>query len=179
MANLLSLGRGLLALPFAYCMLQASGAATWAAAGILLLAIASDLVDGPVARRAGTASACGRSLDHGADVLFVLCGLGPAALRGAVPVGLPVLVLVAFLQYAVDSYWLHREGQLRMSALGRWNGVLYFVPITVDIAIRMPELWAAAVQLLRLSLTPIAWLLMATSLASIGDRLLSLRRPQS
>ena len=51
-------------------------------------------------------------------------------MQGAVPVALPVLVLVAFLQYMLDSKSL--EGRtLRASFLGRWNGILYFVPLGV------------------------------------------------
>ena len=40
-----------------------------------------------------------------------------------------VLIVFAFSQYVADSYWLHRAKQLRMSFLGRWNGVLYFAPL--------------------------------------------------
>src|SRR5215468_4493684 len=127
MANLLSLLRLGLAFPFAW--LVARGDGPWLAATLFCVAIASDLADGPIARARGTASGIGRALDHFADFAFVDLGLFAAADRGAVPWILPLLVAVAFAQYVIDSYWLHRAGQLRMSALGRWNGVLYFVPL--------------------------------------------------
>ena len=85
----------------------------------------------------GTASAWGRLFDHGTDCLFVTGGLAGAAMTGAVTPLLPVLVPVAFGQYVVDSYVWHRQRQLRASALGRWNGVLYFVPLVLIAASRL------------------------------------------
>ena len=37
----------------------------------------------------------------------------------------------------IDSYWIHRHTKLRGSKLGRYNGILYFVPTCMDILIRM------------------------------------------
>ena len=171
MANLLSLLRLLLAAPFA--LLVARGDAPALAATLFCVAIASDLADGPIARARGTASGVGRALDHFADFSFVDGGLFAAAARGAVPWVLPVLVAVAFAQYVIDSYWLHRAGELRMSGLGRWNGVLYFVPLGGALLVGLgadrlaePTRW-------------VAFALALTSLASIADRALSLRRPAS
>ena len=96
-------------------------------------------------------------------------GLAGAAARGSVPWLLPSLVVVAFAQYAIDSYWLHRKGELRMSALGRWNGVLYFVPLAIDVAVRL------GIALPALALCAVAWILIASTLASIADRALALR----
>ena len=87
-----------------------------------------------------------------------------------VPWLLPALIALAFAQYAIDSYWLHRERQLRMSALGRWNGVLYFVPLGGAILV------LAGADFLRLLLVTIAWALVGSTLLSIGDRLLALGR---
>ena len=167
MANLLSGLRLLLVVPFA--LLIASGGfanAVWAAA-LFVLAIATDLADGPLARARGTESALGRALDHGADFLFVNSGLAAAATQNLVPWLLPTLVAVAFAQYVIDSYWLHRARQLRMSALGRWNGILYFVPLGGAILVELgldfltgPTRW-------------VAWALVASTLASIADRALA------
>ncbi|MFI5316283.1 MAG: CDP-alcohol phosphatidyltransferase family protein, partial [Myxococcota bacterium] len=134
------------------------------------VAIASDLADGPLARARGTASAVGRALDHGADFAFVDAGLFAAARAGAVPWLLPALVAVAFAQYVADSYWLRRAGELRMSGLGRWNGVLYFTPLGGALLVQLgadflasPNRW-------------LAWALIASTAVSIVDRALSLRR---
>jgi len=169
MANALSIGRGLLALPFAWAMSSASGSAAVAAAFLLGIAIASDLLDGRLARRRGTVSPLGGILDHGADFCFVMAGLVAGAGRGIFPAALPICVAVAFAQYVIDSYWLHRKGSLRMSALGRWNGVLYFAPLVGDALARL------AVPALAPLVTLLAWALVVTTLLSIGDRALALR----
>ena len=80
---------------------------------------------------------------------------------------LPLLVALAFAQYVVDSYWLHRAGQLRMSALGRWNGILYFVPLGGAILVEL------GLDFLRAPTRWVAWALVASTLASIADRALA------
>jgi len=169
MANLLSGLRLLLVVPFALLVAQGGFTNAALAASLFVLAIATDLVDGPLARARGTESALGRALDHGADFLFVNAGLAASASRGFVSWLLPLLVAVAFTQYVVDSYFLHRARQLRMSALGRWNGILYFVPLGGAILVELgldflagPTRW-------------VAWALVATTLVSIVDRALAAR----
>ena len=165
MANALTVVRLLLALPFAVCMAAPDARhAAWAAV-ILAAAIVTDLADGALARRLGTASAAGRLLDHTADVLFVTTGLVAGAVRGAFPWILPVLVAAAFAQYAIDSYIVARARELRPSRLGRYNGILYFVPPGGDIAVRLGG------HALRPLLTAIVWLLVASTLLSMGERL--------
>jgi len=165
MANALTVARLLLAVPFALCMAAADARhAAWAAV-ILTAAIVSDLADGALARRLGTASAAGRLLDHTVDVLFVTTGLVAAAARGAFPWILPVLVAAAFAQYAIDSYVVARARELRPSRLGRYNGILYFVPLGGDIAVRLGG------QALRPLVTALAWVLVASTLGSMGERL--------
>ncbi len=176
MANALTGMRLLLVLPFAYWMSQLAPEAAWLAAGAIVLAILTDLLDGPVARRRGSASAAGRAFDHTTDFLFVSGGLLGGALRGAFPLVLPVLVALAFAQYVVDSYWLHRERQLRMSQLGRWNGILYFVPLCGDVLVRTGLLEQIGLAVLAPLVPWIAWALVVSTLASIGDRLLALNR---
>ncbi len=167
MANALSAFRLVLVLPFAWTVLEASAPL---AALFFVLAIASDLLDGRIARRRRTVGALGRALDHGADFAFVTAGLVAAAARGLLSWLLPTLVALAFAQYAIDSYMLHRERQLRMSALGRWNGVLYFVPVGGVILADLGLAWPAPL------IAPVAWILVASTLVSIADRLFELGR---
>jgi phosphatidylglycerophosphate synthase len=143
--------------------------ACWMYADTARAADASDFLDGAVARRLGTQSALGRAFDHGTDCAFVTCGLAALAARDGVPWLLPALVALAFAQYVVDSYWLHRQRELRMSELGRWNGILYFVPLGVDIALRL------GVAVPALTLCALAWLLIGSTLISIADRALAVR----
>src|SRR5262245_27802005 len=118
MANALTGARVLLALPFAFLMTRDDARAAVLAALVLAAAIATDVLDGLVARRRGTATAGGRLFDHAADCLFVTVGLSAGAWRGALPWLLPVLVAGAFVQYVLDSRWLHGPGALRPSKLG-------------------------------------------------------------
>jgi hypothetical protein len=106
--------------------------------------------------------------DHTTDCLFVTAGLGGASTAGLIPMILPVLVPVAFTQYVLDSYFLHRQRQLRMSSLGRWNGIFYFAPLVMIAiaAVRLPLLSATARVLVR----PCAVLLAVSTLFSIVDR---------
>jgi CDP-diacylglycerol--glycerol-3-phosphate 3-phosphatidyltransferase len=172
-ANLLSGLRLLSVLPFAILVAQDGFMSAALAAALFALAIATDLADGPLARARGTESPLGRALDHGADFLFVDAGLAAAATRDLVPWALPVLVAIAFAQYVIDSYWLHRARQLRMSALGRWNGILYFIPLGGAILVTLgfdflstPTRW-------------VAWALVVATLASIADRALAARSPET
>ena len=92
------------------------------------------------------------------------------AVRGAFPWILPVLVAVAFVQYVVDSYWLHRDRALRTSALGRWNGILYFAPLGGDVLVRV------GLPALRPAVTALVWLLVTSTLMSMGERLWAVTR---
>ena len=172
MAHALTALRLALVLPFALAMADPGAGAALVCGALLALAIASDLADGRIARARGTASPAGRAFDHATDCFFVTAGLAAAALRGALPLLLPVLVQVAFAQYVLDSYVLRRERVLRMSALGRLNGILYFVPLVLDALAR--AVWPGFGPLASAS----AWLLVASTLLSIADRLLALRAPR-
>jgi predicted outer membrane lipoprotein len=86
------------------------------------------------------------------------------ALRGAFPWILPVLITAAFAQYVIDSYWIHRHTKLRGSKLGRYNGMLYFVPTCMDILIRMGFMF------LQPLLTILVWLLVLSTLVSMVQR---------
>ena len=132
---------------------------------IIVVAIATDLLDGPIARRTGTATPLGGIFDHTTDCIFVVSGMTGAAVRGVMPWVLPVLVVTAFAQYVIDSHWIHRGRGLRGSRLGRYNGILYFFPICGDNMIRL-GLW-----FLSPLLPVVCWLLVASTCVSIAQRL--------
>lgn len=145
--------------------------AALAAALLFWLAVATDLLDGRVARRFGESSALGGFLDHATDAAFVSLGLAALVLRGEAPSPLPVLVALAFLQYTVDSRVV-QGAALRASALGRWNGIAYFVPVgTVVVRDALGLAWPGRGLLLALG-----WALVASTLLSMADRALALRR---
>lgn len=170
MANVLTAVRVLLALPFALLMTHEGALAAVLAALVFAAAIATDALDGPIARRRGTATAAGGLFDHAADCLFVTSGLAGGAARGAFPWILPAIVAVAFVQYVVDSYWVHRGRALRTSALGRVNGILYFAPLGGDVLVRM------GLGALQPAVTALAWMLVVSTVLSMGERLWAVRR---
>jgi len=145
---------------------------------LVTVAIATDYYDGVVARALGTVSPGGRLFDHTTDFLFVTSSLFGAAIAGAVTWVLPPLIVFAFAQYVLDSYLLHREKQLRMSRLGRWNGVLYFAPLVILALARLPV--PPGIERTLVGLAAItAWALALSTVASIVDRALATRTSPS
>lgn len=169
MANGLTTMRVLLLIPFAVLMTRADARSAALAGVTLTAAIATDLLDGFFARRHGTVTGAGALFDHTADCCFVTAGLAAGATRGAFPWALPPLVAAAFLQYVLDSYLGHSGLALRPSALGRWNGILYFTPLVGDVLVRL------GLGTLRPVVTGLAWALVVTTVISMGDRLRVLR----
>jgi phosphatidylglycerophosphate synthase len=168
-ANALTAIRLLLALPVAAALARPPLLAPSVVAIMLAMAIASDCLDGPIARRTGTASAKGMLFDHTTDCLFVTGGLTGAALAGSITPVLPVLIPFAFGQYVVDSYVLSRQRQLRASFLGRWNGILYFVSLVLIVAARLSAPSSLA-SFLQLAARGLGYLLAASTVASMIDR---------
>lgn len=139
----------------------------WPEAALLLsVAILTDLLDGPLARRLRQTSALGGLLDHSTDAAFVTLLLLALSSEGYLPWLLPALVAASFLQYVADSRALAGRS-LRASWLGRCNGIAYFV------------LAAAAVYRNALGsswpddplLEALAWLLVGSTVVSMAGRL--------
>ena len=168
--NLLSTSRLLLAPLCAALLMQ--GAPQWAAC-VFYLAVASDVLDGRIARARHQVTALGGMLDHASDAAFVAMLLTTLAWQGVVPILLPPLVAVAFAQYMLDSKALAGQA-LRASWLGRRNGVLYFAlvgtSVTRDALLLSwpPDRW----------ITAFGWLLVASTLLSMLDRALTLLHVQ-
>jgi len=169
--------------------LLAIGPTVWAvvqghlvlASGLFAVAAVTDLADGPLARRQRTVSALGGLFDHGTDALFVSAALAALASLGTVPWALPVLVASAFAQYTLDSRALAGR-PLRTSALGRCNGIAYYVAVGIPfiagaLASGLPDPAAGLLA----PLTPqgplpwlFGWLLVGSTLLSMADRAIAL-----
>src|SRR5580658_2535443 len=169
MANALTAIRLLLVLPFAFYMAQGDRRSAILALVAWVVALITDFLDGPIARRRGTVTPLSGTFDHTTDFLFVTGGLFGGALRGAFPWILPVLITAAFAQYFIDSYWIHRQSKLRGSKLGRYNGMLYFVPTCMEILIRL------GLRFLQPLLLVLVWLLVLSTLVSMSQRFLMYR----
>jgi len=172
MANALTAVRLLLVLPFAFFMAKGDGRSAIFAFVAWVVALITDFLDGPIARGRGTVTAASGAFDHTSDFLFVTSGLFAGALRGAFPWILPALITAAFAQYVIDSYWVHRRTKLRGSKLGRYNGILYFVPTLMDTLIRLGFLFLQPVLII------LVWLLVASTLVSMGQRLMLRSLPE-
>lgn len=167
-ANLLTAIRTLSIAPCAWAIVSGH----WPlAAALFVVAALTDLLDGPLARRFGHASALGGLLDHATDALFVVVAVAALAWAGYGNWLLAPLIAAAFIQYALDSRVLAGQ-QLRASWLGRNNGILYFVLVGIPVIRNALTLsWPAD-----LWINLFSWLLVATTLTSMLDRLLALLR---
>lgn len=162
-ANGLTALRAALAVPCAWLAVHGH----WPGAALLLtLAIASDLADGPLARRLGQTSPLGGLLDHTADAGFVICLLTGLWIAGFVPWLLPMLVAAAFAQYVIDSRAL-RGRHLRGNRLGRLNGIGYFVVAALPVYAGTLGLAPASRSLVGL----LAWALCVSTVISMLQRL--------
>jgi len=166
MANVLTAIRLLLVVPFAFFMARGDERSALFALVVWVVALATDFLDGPIARRRGTVSALSGAFDHTSDFLFVVSGIFAGAFRGVFPWILPICITAAFAQYDIDSYWLHRQIKFRGSKLGRYNGMLYFVPPCLDILIRL------GARFLQPLLTILVWMLVVSTLVSMSQRLI-------
>ena len=169
MANLLTAIRLLLVIPVAMAIANTSLFANWLLMALIFIAIASDYFDGKVARALKTVSARGMLFDHGTDFIFVTAALFALSTIGLSSVLLPLLIIVAFSQYVLDSYFLFKQKQLRMSFLGRWNGIFYFAPIVLVAASRL-SIFEQAQNNFNLIIVYSNYALTVSTLASIVDR---------
>jgi phosphatidylglycerophosphate synthase len=169
MANFLTAIRLLLVIPVAMAIANESLFTSWLLLALIVIAIASDYFDGKVARALKTASARGMLFDHGTDFIFVTIALFALSIIGLSSILLPLLIVVAFSQYVLDSYFLFKQKQLRMSFLGRWNGIFYFVPIVLVAASRLPA-FEQVQDNFNLIIVYSNYALTVSTLASIVDR---------
>ena len=169
MANLLTAIRLLLVIPVAMALANASLFSNWLLLVLIVIAIASDYFDGKVARAFKTVSARGMLFDHGTDFIFVTVALFALSTIGLSSILLPLLIIVAFSQYVFDSYYLSKQKQLRMSFLGRWNGIFYFVPTVLVASSRLP-VFEQTQAVFNLIIVYFNYALAVSTLASIVDR---------
>lgn len=162
----------LLSVPF---MVRALLAGRFGLACLLFwLAVVTDVVDGRLARARGETTHFGGLLDHASDACFVVASLAALAAGGRLTWLLPIVVAIAFAQYVLDSRWL-AGFPLRASRIGRWNGILYFVPVGIVVS-REALGWVEPADHV---VAALAWALVASTLISIADRAVGLVRVRS
>jgi len=163
LANLISALRIALTPVVAWATL--TGMAGIAVVGFVAV-VASDLLDGFVARRRGETSALGTMLDHGADALFVTTLCAVAAMLGLLPSLLAPMITLAFIQYVLDSV-ADGKPKLRPSQMGRSNGIAYFIVTGAAIAV---QFFARGTDPATYLLMASGWILVITTIVSIADR---------
>ena len=167
-ANLVTLCRVLLLPPTIYGIVRDIPLATL---GGFTLIIASDFLDGALARRAARNNPLGTLLDHGADA-FVVVALGVVFARlSYIPTLLPMIIAIAFAQYAFDAQKTSNK-RPRPSGLGKANGIAYFVVSGLCIAVHHGNNWlpSALYELCRNLATVLAWVLICSTSVSIFQR---------
>ena len=161
-ANALTALRLIITLPLASMILDAE----WSMAALLFaVAVLTDYFDGPLARRLSQASPFGGLVDHGTDALFVTSACTALAWSGFIPIALPLLIPLAFLQYATDSRVI-RGHALRANPLGRINGIAYYVLPGIVIGGHALAIGSALADLA----VALAWLLTVSTLLSMALR---------
>ncbi len=173
LANLLTTLRLVIAIPVALAFALPGSLDPKLHLTLIVMAIASDFADGKVARHYGTASNRGMLFDHATDFLFVSSALAGLAYNGNIEALLPILIIIAFSQYVLDSYLLFKQKHLRMSLLGRWNGILYFLPIVLFANAALPMYPESFQQILSSLATASVLVLSISTMASIVDRTLA------
>ncbi len=156
------------------------------AAVTITFAIITDIYDGKLARLYNSASPLGGFFDHGTDALLVSVSAWALAEAGLIHPWLWPFILFAFAQYALDSNIL--QGRvLRTSKLGRYNGIGYYVlacaaigsqtlAVLLDAPLQHWPPLQRSLQWLDLAIALAAWLLLASTILSIGERLIHLLR---
>jgi cardiolipin synthase len=164
--NIVSLSRVVVTPVMVWAVLENHGVV---ALGLFCLVVTSDMLDGFIARRTGQETRLGTLLDHGADATFVVSVTGLCAYLGLLPPLLPALIAIAFIQYVLDSH-VFAGASLRPSAIGRWNGIAYFVVAGTAIVVHHYLSAPGIVVALR----AFGWLLVASTVFSIAQRTIHL-----
>ena len=128
-ADALSLTRvaAAVALPVALASSIDRPGGAWLPLGLWGVGVATDLLDGPVARRLGGATRHGALLDNAADVTFVLGAAATGAAIGLLAWRVPIAIATAFGAYALASAAGHGEAARAYTPIGHAAGVCNYL----------------------------------------------------
>lgn len=144
---------------------------------LVTAAVATDVLDGQLARRARCPSRGGELLDTVADVAFVLPVLAWGAVRGLIPAAAPLAVASAAAAYALASARASIAASrlvLAPSRTGRAAGVANYVLAAALSALPAIAAEGCAAALL----APLGWGVAAFNAAAVAARLLPRRKPR-
>jgi cardiolipin synthase len=128
-SNLLSTSRIFLVIPMGYCLVSDFPYHRWWTAGIIVLAIATDFLDGFLARKLHQVSDMGKIIDPLADKI----GIGAYAIlmawTGNVPLWFVILVLVRDLVIFSGGFYIQRKKKIIPQS--NWPGKISVTLIAV------------------------------------------------
>jgi cardiolipin synthase len=136
--NLLTIGRIVLIVPFAFLFFAGGAAARWMALALFIIAAVTDWLDGYLARRLNQGSALGRMLDPIADKLLVATALLVLVATGDIA-GWHIAAALAILlrEIAVSGFREHL-GPLGVTVpvtqLAKWKTTAQLVALSLLIA---------------------------------------------
>lgn len=161
--NLLTLARLALTPVIAILAYSTSAAVRTAALGLFLLAMATDVVDGVIAKRAGQASVLGLYLDPVTDKIILVTMFFLLADFGLVPLWIALLMMAR--EFLVDG--LRQAGAVRgqvvgANVMGKTKAALQTGCIVLGLAVRAAQadaaLWRPAVTAASGFTLLLAWL---------------------
>ncbi|MGR8947122.1 MAG: CDP-alcohol phosphatidyltransferase family protein [Gammaproteobacteria bacterium] len=168
-ANVVTFSRVLLVIPTLYGIHQHLA---FVSVSFFALIVSSDFLDGALARKSRSINPLGTLFDHSADAAVVSAISAMFVQLSMVPVLLPIMIALSFVQYALDAR--KSDGfRPRPSALGKINGIAYFVFCAICIAyhhsqfVLLNEHNQIAEQVIKI----LAWILVCSTFASILQRL--------
>ena len=142
-ANLLTGVRIVLVPVFGWLLLGGgdSTAMRWGAFAVFALAMATDRVDGDIARRKGLVTDLGKVLDPIADKALVTMALVGLSLLGELPWWVTLVVLVREWGITLMRFWVIRHGVMAAGRGGKLKTVLQTVGIGVFLMPRDAMFW--------------------------------------
>ncbi len=172
-ANLLTGVRVVLTPAFIVATARADANTMWGVGAAIAFVIiaASDVWDGRLARRYGSASPNGRVFDHLADIVFIVGALSMYGLQALVPWWVPAAIAASFAVYVFDSWSVSGAGTATLvgSRIGHLAGICNYVLVGV-LAFNN----SAGIHLLPTAfLSKLFWLVPLYSAAAVISRLAS------
>ncbi|MFF1573293.1 CDP-diacylglycerol--glycerol-3-phosphate 3-phosphatidyltransferase [Leifsonia sp. NPDC058292] len=132
--NIITVVRILLAPLFVWMLLADAGADTWlrwAAAVLFVLAIATDGVDGAIARRNNLVTELGKLLDPIADKVLTGGALIALSILGELPWWVTVVILVREVGITVYRFVVIKQGVIAASRGGKLKTIVQSVAISL------------------------------------------------
>jgi CDP-diacylglycerol--glycerol-3-phosphate 3-phosphatidyltransferase len=172
-ANIITVARILFAPAFIWLLListdQASDVTRWVAAGLFVLGMATDGIDGFIARRYNLVTDLGKILDPIADKVLTGGALIALSILGELPWWVTVLILVREVGITIFRMAVISDQVIPASRGGKIKTVVQFVAITAAL-MPLSALWGAPMDIVNTVLmTLVVIITLATGIDYLVD----------